>query len=526
MLLGGITMPKDKQINKVLVIGSGPIVIGQAAEFDYAGTQACLTLKEQGCEIILINNNPATIMTDEDIADKVYFEPLTVDNIEAILKIETPDGLLASVSAQTGLNLAFKLHAKGLIQKYNLTVLATPIDSIKQGEDREKFKSLMEKINEPTPDSEIIDNLDAAMSFSEEVGFPIIVRPAYTLGGSGGGIANDTDEFIKYVTRGLRASPIGQCLVEKSIAGWKEIEFEVIRDWKNATAVICHMENLDPVGVHTGDSIVVAPIQTLTNDEINVLRRASIKIVQTLGIVGACNVQLAHDPISKKYVVIEVNPRVSRSSALASKATGYPIAKIATKLSLGFTLKELIYERVQQNLAQFEPEFNYVVVKFPCWPFDKLTSADRRLGTQMKATGEVMAIEKTVAAGLQKAIRSLDLPLNGISLQSLQKLDTNHLRKIVTETDDRRLFAIIELIKRRISLETIHKATKIELYFLECIASLVKLENEAKEVTVDTVSELQLLNLKQSGFTNSTLAKVWNCSVKDIERKLGEFSIT
>src|SRR5690625_2313766 len=332
MLLGGITMPKDKQINKVLVIGSGPIVIGQAAEFDYAGTQACLTLKEQGCEIILINNNPATIMTDEDIADKVYFEPLTVDNIEAILKKEKPDGLLASVSGQTGLNLAFKLDEKGLIQKYNLTVLGTSIDAIQQGEDREKFKTLMEKINEPTPDSEIIDNLNAAMSFSEQVGFPIIVRPAYTLGGSGGGIANDADEFIKYVTRGLRASPIGQCLVEKSIAGWKEIEFEVIRDKDDTTVIVCHMENIDPVGVHTGDSIVVAPIQTLKSDELKVLREASLKIVKKLGIIGACNVQLAFHPNTKEYIVIEVNPRVSRSSALASKATGYPIAKIATKL--------------------------------------------------------------------------------------------------------------------------------------------------------------------------------------------------
>lgn len=519
-------MPKDKQINKVLVIGSGPIVIGQAAEFDYAGTQACLTLKEQGCEIILINNNPATIMTDEDIADKVYFEPLTVDNIETIIKKEKPDAILASVSGQTGLNVAFKLDEKGLIEKYNLIVMGTSIDSIQQGEDREKFKSLMEKIHEPTPESEIIANLNDALTFSEKVGFPIIVRPAYTLGGSGGGIANDADEFMTYVTRGLRASPIGQCLVEKSIAGWKEIEFEVIRDKDNTTVIVCHMENIDPVGVHTGDSIVVAPIQTLTNEEINVLRRASIKIVQTLGIIGACNVQLAYDPISKKYVVIEVNPRVSRSSALASKATGYPIAKIATKLSLGFTLKELTYERVQQNLAQFEPKFNYVVVKFPCWPFDKLTSADRRLGTQMKATGEVMAIEKTVAAGLQKAIRSLDLPLNGLSLQSLEKLSTNHLRKIVTETDDRRIFAIMELIKRGISLETIHKATKIAFYFLECIASLVKLENDAKAVTIDTVTELQLLNLKQSGFTNASLAKVWNCSVKDIEEKLKKYSIT
>src|SRR5690625_608520 len=387
-------MPKDQQMKKVLVIGSGPIVIGQAAEFDYAGTQACLTLKEEGCEVILINNNPATIMTDENVVDQVYFEPLTVENIEKIIKKERPDGLLATVSGQTGLNLAFKLQEQGIIDKYNLNVLGTPINSIMQGEDRDKFRTLMQDIEEPISESSIVANLEDALLFSEEVGYPIIVRPAYTLGGSGGGIATGENDFIQLVTRGLRASPINQCLIEKSIAGWKEIEFEVIRDKANDAIVVCHMENIDPVGVHTGDSIVVAPVQTLSEHEISLLREASLKIVKKLGIIGACNVQLAYEPNTKEYIVIEVNPRVSRSSALASKATGYPIAKIATKLSLGFTLAEITYANTNETLQTYEPEFDYVVVKFPSWPFDKLTSADRILGTQMKATGEVMAIEK------------------------------------------------------------------------------------------------------------------------------------
>src|SRR5690625_2175619 len=338
-------MPKEKQMKKILVIGSGPIVIGQAAEFDYAGTQACLTLNEAGYEVVLINNNPATIMTDENVADRVYFEPLTVKNIEKIVKKEQPNGILATVSGQTGLNLAFQLQEQGILEQYNVKVLGTPIDAIMQGEDRDKFRTLMQEIDQPISESAIVDNIDDASNFSKEVGYPIIVRPAYTLGGSGGGIAEGEAEFIQYVRRGLRASPINQCLIEKSIAGWKEIEFEVIRDQANNAVVVCHMENIDPVGVHTGDSIVVAPIQTLSEDEIALLKEASLTIVKELGIVGACNVQLAYEPSSKEYIVIEVNPRVSRSSALASKATGYPIAKIATKLSLGYTLSDITQDR-------------------------------------------------------------------------------------------------------------------------------------------------------------------------------------
>lgn len=518
-------MPKEKHIKKVLVIGSGPIVIGQAAEFDYAGTQACLTLKEEGCEVILINNNPATIMTDENVADRVYFEPLTVKNIETIIQKEKPDGILVSVSGQTGLNLAFKLQEKGIIDKYNLDVLGTPIDSIMQGEDRDKFRTLMQEIDEPISESAIVDNMDDALTFSKEVGYPIIVRPAYTLGGSGGGIATGENQFIELVSRGLRASPISQCLIEKSIAGWKEIEFEVIRDKANDARVICHMENIDPVGVHTGDSVVVAPIQTLSTEEIQMLREASLKIVKKLGIVGACNVQLAFLPNTKEYIVIEVNPRVSRSSALASKATGYPIAKVATKLSLGYTLAEIKYGKTNESLATYEPTFDYVVVKFPCWPFDKLTTADRRLGTQMKATGEVMAIEKTVAAGLQKAVRSLELEGEGLTIASLQKMNTGELRKLVFNTDDRRFFAILELMRRGVNISDIQKATKIDTFFLREMEMLVRLEGEILKSTIDSVTIEQMLTFKQYGFTDQWLAKMWKCTVSDVQKKQQQFLI-
>ena len=510
-------MPIDTEVKKVLVIGSGPIVIGQAAEFDYAGTQACLTLKAEGCEVILINNNPATIMTDENVADKVYFEPLTVENIEKIIQKEQPDGILATVSGQTGLNLAFKLEKEKIIEKYNLKILGTPIEAIKHGEDRDKFRSLMQKIEEPTPKSTIIDNLHDAISFSKEVGYPIIVRPAYTLGGSGGGIATGENELIEFVTKGLRASPINQCLIEESIAGWKEIEFEVVRDQENNAIIVCHMENIDPVGVHTGDSLVVAPIQTLSETEIKLLRNASLKIVSELGIVGACNVQLAFEPKTKQYIVIEVNPRVSRSSALASKATGFPIAKIATKLSLGYTLDELPYEK--GTLADYEPTFDYVVVKFPCWPFNKLTSADRRLGTQMKSTGEVMAVEKTVAAAMQKAVRSLELKVDGLSLISLEKMTTAELKKLVIRVDDRRFFAILELLRRGIDAELISKATKIDPFFLNEMVKLVRLETKAKHATLESIPFEQFIALKKAGFSDSWLAKTWNTTVDKVKAK-------
>ena len=518
-------MPKEKQMKKILVIGSGPIVIGQAAEFDYAGTQACLTLKEAGYEVVLINNNPATIMTDENVADRVYFEPLTVKNIEKILKKEQPNGILATVSGQTGLNLAFQLQEQGILEQYNVKVLGTPIDAIMQGEDRDKFRTLMQEIDQPISESAIVDNIDDASNFSKEVGYPIIVRPAYTLGGSGGGIAEGEAEFIQYVRRGLRASPINQCLIEKSIAGWKEIEFEVIRDQANNAVVVCHMENIDPVGVHTGDSIVVAPIQTLSEDEIALLKEASLTIVKELGIVGACNVQLAYEPSSKEYIVIEVNPRVSRSSALASKATGYPIAKIATKLSLGYTLSDITHAKTNETLATFEPTFDYVVVKFPCWPFDKLTTADRTLGTQMKATGEVMAIDKTVAAGMQKAVRSLEIEVDGLTHSAVKKMSTEHLRTILVHTDDRRFFAILELMRRGFETVEIQKETKIDPFFLKEMRKLIQLEEEIYESTIRNVTIEQMLTFKQYGFTDGYLAQMWNCSLEDIQLKQQRFDI-
>lgn len=520
-------MPKFQHIDKVLVIGSGPIVIGQAAEFDYSGTQACLTLKEAGCEVILINNNPATIMTDEHVADKVYFEPLTVDNIEQIIKKEKPDGILATVSGQTGLNLIFQLDEANILTKYNVEVLGTPIESIAKGEDRELFRNMMETLHEPIAENDIVSRVEDALSFSEQVGYPIIVRPAYTLGGSGGGIAHNDDELMAYVTRGLRASPIEQCLIERSIAGWKEIEFEVVRDRKGNAVVVCHMENIDPVGVHTGDSIVVAPIQTLPSSEINKLRKSSLSIVNELGIIGACNVQLAYHEATKEYIVIEVNPRVSRSSALASKATGYPIAKIATKLSLGITLDELHFPKMNTTLAAYEPKLDYTVVKFPSWPFNKLKEAERDLGTQMKATGEVMGIEKSVAAGLQKAVRSLELEVDGLRLLEFTTWSNGKLAELLVKPDDRRFFAILELMRRNVSIKEINRKTSIDLFFLEEMKLLIDLEQHVEnDWLFERITKEQLLSLKQSGFTNKWLAEKWNCTVNEVTEKLLQFNIS
>lgn len=509
-------MPKDKSVQKVLVIGSGPIVIGQAAEFDYAGTQACVTLKEAGCEVILLNNNPATMMTDENIAHKVYFEPLTVKTIVNILEKDQPDSILLSVSGQTGLNLAFALDKENILEKYGVQVLGTPIDAIKRGEDRELFRSLMNEMEQPVPDSAIVASLEEALNFSNEAGYPIIVRPAYTLGGSGGGIATGENELVNYITRGLRESPIGQCLIEKSIAGWTEIEMEVIRDQADHAVVVCTMENIDPVGVHTGDSIVVAPIQTLSEKDIAKLKKASLDIVREIGIVGACNVQLAFDVLTKKYMVIEINPRVSRSSALASKATGYPIAKIATKLSMGYHLSEIYDANKQVYLTHYEPNLDYVVVKFPSWPFEKLKIADRKLGTQMKATGETIAIANTLEAALQKAIRSLELDMTGLSLDVFARMHTTELRKTVLHTDDRRFFALLELMRRGLNVEVIHKATKIDVYFLEKMEHLIQLEKAAQTQNVQSVTVELLQALKNAGFTDTWLAQVWGCSLETV----------
>lgn len=512
-------MPKKKDIHKVLVIGSGPIIIGQAAEFDYAGTQACLALKEEGCEVILINNNPATIMTDETVADVVYFEPLSVESVEAIIKKEQPDGLLATVGGQTGLNLALKLHQRGILDKYNVTMLGTPIESIMQGEDREQFRSLMHELDEPVPESEIVDNLQSALQFAEQVGYPIIVRPAYTLGGSGGGIADNEEELTKYVKRGLNASPIHQCLIEKSIAGYKEIEFEVIRDETDHCLAICEMENIDPVGVHTGDSIVVVPSQTLAEDEISLLKNAALRIVRSLGIIGGCNVQFALHPTTKEYFVIEVNPRVSRSSALASKATGYPIAKVATKLALGYTLAHLDH-------ASKQPLLDYVVVKFPRWPFDKFADADRTLGTQMKATGEVMAIEKNLESALQKAVRSLEVNAKGLFMEECEQYSTEELLSLVEKVDDRRFFILLELLRRGVSVDDIHQLTKITPYFLSVFESLVKLEQQVYETSLENVSKEMLMELKESGFSDEWLAHAWDESFEAIREKRKQLGVT
>ncbi|TDQ42109.1 carbamoyl phosphate synthase large subunit [Aureibacillus halotolerans] len=512
-------MPKDPSIKSVLVIGSGPIVIGQAAEFDYAGTQACLALKEEGVRVILVNNNPATIMTDEAHAEAVYFEPLTVESIEEIIKKEQPDGLLATLGGQTGLNLAFALNKAGILDKYGVRLLGTPIESIQQGEDREAFRSLMHELNEPVPESEIVSTVEGAMAFAARVGYPIIVRPAYTLGGSGGGIADTEVEYQQIVSGGLHASPITQCLVEKSIAGCKEVEYEVMRDANGTCITICNMENIDPVGVHTGDSIVTAPSQTLTDSEYHMLRTASIKIIDALGIIGGCNIQFALDPHSKQYYLIEVNPRVSRSSALASKATGYPIARIATKLSLGYALHELKNPVTGHTYASFEPALDYVVVKFPCWPFDKFDKANRSLGTQMKATGEVMAIERNLEAGIHKAIRSLEMETDGIRLKSLCSWTDDALWSIVKKANDRRFFAIIELLYRQVSVETIGKETQIDSFYLRAFERIVEKEHQARATSLEDISNEFLLQLKVYGQADAWLANIWSTTPACVAEK-------
>ncbi|OSX54883.1 carbamoyl phosphate synthase large subunit [Anoxybacillus ayderensis] len=518
-------MPKDSTLRSILVIGSGPIVIGQAAEFDYSGTQGCLALKEEGYRVILANNNPATIMTDEVHADAVYFEPLTVESMEKIIAKERPDGLLATLGGQTGLNLAFALHEQGILQKYNVRLLGTPIESIKRGEDREAFRALMYELNEPVPESEIVTTVEEAVQFAKRIGFPIIVRPAYTLGGTGGGIAQTMEELVDIVTKGLQESPIAQCLVERSVAGFKEIEYEVMRDHTNTCITICNMENIDPVGIHTGDSIVVAPSQTLTDVEYHMLRSAAIKIISALGVVGGCNIQFALDPKSKKYYLIEVNPRVSRSSALASKATGYPIARMAAKLAVGYTLAELVNPVTGHTYASFEPALDYVVVKFPRFPFDKFSFADRRLGTQMKATGEVMAIDRNFERALQKALHSLELDHIGLHSPALAKQPTKVLVDIVKAGDDRRFFAILELLRRGIATEQIHEWTKIDLYFLTRFAQLIALEQQAKETTLHSIDEQTFRMLKEKGFSDAYLAYIWNVDEKDVREKRKAYGI-
>ena len=499
-------MPKKTSLNKILIIGSGPIVIGQAAEFDYAGTQACKAIREEGIETILVNSNPATIMTDKGIADKVYMEPLTEEALEQILDKERPDGMLAGFGGQTGLNLAMELDHKGILKKYGTELLGVNRESIKKAEDREEFKKLMQEIGEPIPSSIIATSMEECYDFVKEEGFPVIIRPAYTLGGTGGGIAENMEQLEMLCYKGMENSAIGQILLEKSVAGWKEIEYEVIRDGRDNCIIICSMENLDPVGVHTGDSIVVAPTQTLRDAEYQMLRDASIKIIRSLGIKGGCNVQFALDPDTGKYIVIEVNPRVSRSSALASKAAGYPIAKIAAKIALGYNLDELSNYVTQTTSACFEPVLDYVVVKFPKWPFDKFRTASRHLGTQMKATGEVMSICRTCESALLKALTSIEIKCDGLHIPFVSNLNDEDLIEKMKACDDERIFCIAEVMRRELmDVEALYQMLKIDRWFLNKIQGIIDMEHQLQKgpLTKELVYEAEY-----RGFTDSDIIEL------------------
>ncbi|MCF6093448.1 carbamoyl-phosphate synthase (glutamine-hydrolyzing) large subunit [Microaerobacter geothermalis] len=513
-------MPKAEEIKKVLVIGSGPIVIGQAAEFDYAGTQACLAMKEERVEVVLVNNNPATIMTDREVADRIYMEPLTVESLARIIEKEKPDGILPTLGGQTGLNLAVQLADAGILDQYEVQLLGTPLETIKRGEDREQFKQMMQEIGEPVPESTIASSVEEALAFAEEIGYPVIVRPAYTLGGAGGGIAVDEEELYTIAKRGLQASPIRQVLVERSVKGWKEIEYEVMRDANDTCIIVCNMENIDPVGIHTGDSIVVAPSQTLTDRQYQMLRSVSCKVIRALGVVGGCNIQFALDPNSDNYYLIEVNPRVSRSSALASKATGYPIARISAKLALGYHLDEVMNPITGYTYASFEPAIDYVVVKIPRWPFDKFPQADRKLGTQMKATGEVMAIDRTMEGAILKGIRSLEIGLYHLEMPSLSKWSLEQLKKGLDEATDIRIFILAEVIRRGVSLKEIAEITKIDPYFLYIFHHIVEIEKELSETPWETFTRSEhhplLKKAKLRGFADETIARLTGTEVKEV----------
>ncbi|PKR78560.1 carbamoyl-phosphate synthase large subunit [Halalkalibacillus sediminis] len=506
-------MPKRKDINKILVIGSGPIVIGQAAEFDYAGTQACQALKEEGYEVILANSNPATIMTDETVADHIYMEPLTVDFLAKIIRKEQPEALLPTLGGQTGLNLARELDEKGILEAYNVELLGTKLSAIQQAEDRDLFRQLMHELNEPVPDSTIVHSVNEALEFAEKIGYPLIVRPAYTLGGTGGGMCYSEKELKDITHHGLHFSPVNQCLIEKNIAGFKEIEYEVMRDGSDHAIVVCNMENIDPVGVHTGDSIVVAPSQTLSDREYQMLRNVSLKIIRALEIEGGCNVQLAIDPHSFEYYIIEVNPRVSRSSALASKATGYPIAKLAAKIAVGLTLDEMKNPVTGQTYAHFEPALDYIVTKIPRWPFDKFQAANRTLGTQMKATGEVMSIGRSFEESLLKGIRSLEIETIDLLQTSASRISMEDLMKRLKKPDDERLFLIAEAFRRGFTMEDIYLYTKIDRFYLFKLEQLVLLENQVQQSPWD----IELLEkAKRKGFADMTIARLWDANEEDV----------
>ena len=499
-------MPKNPDIKKVLVIGSGPIVIGQAAEFDYAGTQACRSLKEEGLEVVLLNSNPATIMTDKDIADRVYIEPLTVDVVEQLILKEKPDSVLPTLGGQAGLNLAMELDERGFFEKTGVKLIGTTSQTIKKAEDRLEFKATMEKIGEPVAPSLVVENLEDGIAFSNKIGYPVVLRPAYTLGGSGGGIAHNQEELEEILANGLRLSRVGQVLVERCIAGWKEIEYEVMRDGAGNVITVCNMENIDPVGVHTGDSIVVAPSQTLGDKEYQMLRTSALNIISELKITGGCNVQFALHPESFEYCVIEVNPRVSRSSALASKATGYPIAKVAAKIAIGYTLDEIKNAITGQTMASFEPMLDYCVVKMPRLPFDKFISAKRTLTTQMKATGEVMSICDSFEGGLMKAIRSLEQHVDSLMSYDFSHLDREGLLEQLAVVDDRRIWVIAEALRQGISYEEIHDITKIDIWFIDKIAILVEMEQALKtqELTVDLLKEAKRIEFPDNVISRLT----------------------
>ena len=515
-------MPKIESIKKVLVIGSGPIVIGQAAEFDYAGTQACRSLKEEGIEVVLVNSNPATIMTDKDIADEVYIEPLTVEALKQIILKEKPDSILPTLGGQAGLNLAMEIAETGFLEEHNVKLIGTTALTIKKAEDRLMFKETMEKIGEPCAPSLVVNNVEDGEAFAAKIGYPVVLRPAYTLGGSGGGIANNVQELREILENGLRLSRVGEVLVERCIAGWKEIEYEVMRDSNGTCITICNMENIDPVGVHTGDSIVVAPSQTLSDKEYQMLRTSALRIIDELGITGGCNVQYALHPDSFEYCVIEVNPRVSRSSALASKATGYPIAKVAAKIALGYTLDEIKNAVTGKTYASFEPALDYCVVKIPRLPFDKFISAKRTLTTQMKATGEVMSISDNFEGGLMKAIRSLEQHVDSLMSYDFTGLTDEELLEELAIVDDRRIWKIAEGLRRHISAAKMHDITKIDLWFIDKLQIIVDMENALKR---GPLTESLLREAKRIEFPDNVIGDLTGHTEREIKELRDQYNI-
>lgn len=517
-------MPLRNDIKKVLVIGSGPIVIGQAAEFDYAGTQACRALKQEGLEVVLINSNPATIMTDKHMADKIYIEPLTLDVVKRVIEIEKPDSVVSNLGGQTALTLSMQLAESGFLEEHGVKLLGSNPETIHKAEDRQAFKDTMEAIGQPCIPSKVVEDIDSAMAFAEEIGYPVIVRPAFTLGGTGGGIAETREELHEIATNGLRLSPITQILVEKCISGWKEIEFEVMRDRKGNVITVCSMENFDPVGVHTGDSIVVAPCVTLADKEYQMLRTAALDIIQALEVEGGCNCQFALKPDSFDYAVIEVNPRVSRSSALASKATGYPIAKVAARIAVGYTLDEIVNQVTGKTYACFEPALDYLVVKFPKWPFDKFVYAKKTLGTQMKATGEIMAIAPSFEAGMMKAVRSIELKMDTMTKKEFTLLSDEEVLKKLEDVDTDRSFCVFEALKRGISIDTIHDITKIDKWFISKLNNLVKLE---KLLADGELTQEKYDMAKKYCYLDSTIERISGQKLADkgIERRLAVYKM-